>query len=68
VDLNARCPDCGVTLEPVEFMMQTERNPKVRTGEKKEGLLGTLGFDDNKPVDTGCCPECGLLRFYAQLE
>lgn len=66
--MDARCPDCGVTLEAVDLMISADRNPKIITGEKQDGLLGTLGFDDNKPVDTGCCPECGLVRLYAQLE
>lgn len=66
--MDSRCPDCGVTLQPVEFGMQDAWSPHVRTGEKKEGILGSLGFDEQTPVDTGMCPECGLLRFYADLE
>lgn len=66
--MNERCSDCGVTLEPVEFGMQDAWKPHVRTGEKKEGLLGKLGVDEQTPVDAGMCPECGLVRLYADLD
>jgi rubredoxin len=66
--MDARCPDCGVSLEPVDFGMKDAYDPHVRTGEKKDGFLGTLGVEDSTPVDAVLCPECGLVRLYAQLE
>ena len=66
--MDHRCPDCGVTLEAVDFGMQDAWNPHVRTGEKKEGLLGKLGMNESVPVDAGMCPECGLVRLYANVD
>jgi rubredoxin len=66
--VNHRCPDCGVTLETVDFGMQDAWSPHVRTGEKKDGLLGKLGVNETTSVDAGMCPECGLVRLYAALE
>jgi len=59
-----RCPDCGVSMEEVEFGMSDAWNPHVKTGESREGWLGKLGFDEHKDVQTVACPECGLLRQY----
>lgn len=63
-----RCPDCGVTMETVEFGMSDAWNAYVKTGEKREGLLGKLGMNERAEVDTLMCPECGLLRFFADVE
>jgi hypothetical protein len=43
-------------------------NPHVRTGEKRDGLLGKLGALRGKNLTTVMCPECGLVRHYAELE
>jgi hypothetical protein len=48
--------------------MYDAKNPKIKTGEQKQGVLGKLGMDESKRVDTVACPECGLLRFYADVE
>ncbi len=63
-----RCPDCGVSTEPVEFGMSDAWKPHVRTDETREGLLGKLGMNERQEVETVMCPECGLLRFYADIE
>ncbi|MFC7142058.1 hypothetical protein ACFQMA_19755 [Halosimplex aquaticum] len=42
--------------------------PHVRTDETREGLLGKLGMNERQEVETVMCPECGLLRFYADIE
>ncbi|QSX00084.1 hypothetical protein [Haloterrigena alkaliphila] len=39
----------------------------VTTG-KRDGLLGKLGIGNTAGIDAVCCPECGLLRLYADLE
>lgn len=61
------CPDCDVSMAPAEFRMYDAKNPKVRTGETRSGLLGALGMEESRPVETVVCPDCGLLRFYADL-
>lgn len=55
-------------MESVEFGMSDAWNPHIKTGEKREGLLGKLGVDETEDVVTLMCPECGLLRFYADVD
>jgi rubredoxin len=66
--MDHRCPDCSVTMEEVEFSMGDAWNPHVRTGETRSGLLGKLGVDETKDLNTVMCPECGLVRHYAEFE
>ena len=66
--MDHRCPDCGVTMEEVEFGMDDAWNAHVRTGEKRTGLLGKLGMNERKSLTTVMCPECGLVRHYAEFE
>jgi hypothetical protein len=47
--------------------MYDASNPKIKTGDEKSGVLGKLGVTESKPVQTVVCPDCGLLRFYADL-
>ena len=61
-----RCPDCGVSMEPVKFGMTDATKPYIRTDEQREGILGKLGLTEKQDVTTVMCPECGLLRFYAE--
>jgi uncharacterized Zn finger protein len=63
-----RCPDCSVTMEQVKFRMGDAWNPHVRTGETRTGLLGKLGVNETKDLTTVMCPECGLVRHYAEFE
>ena len=63
-----RCPDCSVTMERVEFSMGDAWNAHIKTGEKREGLLGKLGAAETKDLTTVMCPECGLVRHYAEFE
>ena len=62
-----RCPDCGVTMEPTSLRSNGGHALVVDTG-KQDGLLGKLGVSETTSVDAVCCPECGLLRLYADLE
>ncbi len=55
-------------MEDVEFGMADAWNPHVKTGEKREGLLGKLGASETKGVTTVMCPECGLVRHYAEFD
>jgi hypothetical protein len=63
-----RCPDCAVTMEPVEFRVSGYQTAQVSTGESKEGLLGTLGASEWTDLTAVMCPECGLVRHYADVE
>ena len=63
------CPDCGVTMEEVTYGMRDMESwkPAIKTGEKRDDILGKLGMVEKPPVTTLLCPECGLLRQYADL-
>ncbi|WP_332899132.1 MULTISPECIES: hypothetical protein [unclassified Haladaptatus] len=60
-----RCPDCGVTMEEME--MQTGDGFKLYlvTNEPKPGFLGGLGVKEKVKTVVTVCPECGLIRHYA---
>ena len=66
------CPDCAVAMGRVAFGLrgglEAAQAPFVRTPDRKAGLLGRLGLQEEKPVSAYCCPECGLVRLYADLE
>lgn len=55
-------------MEPVKFGMSDAWNPHVATKEKREGLLGSLGAREKLGVTTVMCPECGLLRLFADID
>jgi quinol monooxygenase YgiN len=55
-------------MEEVELSMGDAWNAYVETGEKRSGLLGTLGMNEHKELTTVMCPECGLVRHYAEFE
>jgi len=61
-----RCPDCGVTMEPVTFGMTDAYQPHVKTDERRGGILGRLGMNEKREVTAVLCPECGLVRLYAE--
>jgi len=63
-----RCPDCGVTMEDVDFRVAAYEGPEVSTGESKSGILGKLGAEEWHDLTTVACPECGLVRHYADFE
>ena len=59
-----RCPDCDVPMEAAEYMNSLESEPlKLKT--EREGVLGSLGFGGETPLEAMVCPECKLVRFYA---
>lgn len=41
---------------------------KLQTNERKKGWLGSLGMKETLAVQAHVCPECGLTRFYADLD
>ena len=61
-----RCPDCGVTMERVKLHTGDGLGLNVKTGEKKDGLLGSLGVNESRSVSPRMCPECELVRLYAE--
>lgn len=71
-DMDRRCPDCEVTMAEVKFGMKVSANdawdPYVKTGESRGGILGALGAKQKHDIDPHLCPECGLVRFYADLD
>lgn len=70
-----RCPDCGVKLETVEFNT-AEGGGYVEVNNYQEELLQSLGVVDTMSLDgkerldvhTKMCPNCGLLRLYADVD
>jgi len=66
--LQHRCPSCNVTMKEVEFGMDNAYSAYVKTGEKREGLLGKLGMNERKELTTVMCPECGMVRHFADFE
>ena len=66
MDAAPRCPDCGVTMERVKIQTGDGFGLKINTGEKRSGLLGSLGMTESRDVSPRACPECGLVRLYAE--
>ncbi|XVH31954.1 hypothetical protein ACNS7O_01870 [Haloferacaceae archaeon DSL9] len=67
--MSHRCPDCGVSMRQAKphTALQHER-VRLRTEESKGGVLGSLGAKRSVDVLAYVCPECGLVRWYADLE
>lgn len=55
-------------METVKFGMADAYNPHVTTDEPREGLLGSLGAKERLDVESFMCPECGLVRLYADMD
>lgn len=62
-----RCPDCGVRMESTPLRSNGGHGLVVDTG-KRDGVLGRIGISETASVDSVCCPECGLVRLYADLD
>ncbi len=63
-----RCPDCGVTMEEATVQTTGGHRLQLVSEESKDGLLGTLGVNERHDLRTVVCPECGLVRTYADVE
>ncbi|MFC7213795.1 hypothetical protein ACFQO4_06835 [Saliphagus sp. GCM10025334] len=62
--IQRRCPDCAVTME--ETTVRTGSGYGLRIdGAKHDGVLGKLGLETTTKLEAVCCPECGLVRLYA---
>lgn len=67
--MDRRCPDCGVTMDAGTLVSSADREAvTLRTGESAGGVLGRLGMRETLPVAAHACPECGLVRLYAESE
>ncbi|PSQ57924.1 hypothetical protein BRD18_07065 [Halobacteriales archaeon SW_7_71_33] len=67
-EVEHRCPDCGVTMEPTDPITDGGQSVKLRTDDRQEGLLGRIGVHERLDVTAHVCPECGLVRWYADVE
>lgn len=64
-----RCPDCGVSMDTGTLVSSTDREAvTLRTDESAGGVLGKLGMNETLPIGAWACPECGLVRLYADAE
>lgn len=62
---DARCPDCDVALEEAE-LFTGKGELKVRTDTEGDDVLAAVGVTKALDVTPRRCPECGLVRFYAE--
>jgi len=65
--MERQCPDCDVTMEPAQ-LSAGGNNVRVRTEDQSEGFLGSLGLRGSHQLEARLCPECGLVRLYAEVE
>lgn len=59
------CPDCDVALESVQYDAN-QRGNKIRIVDNDGGILTKLGLTGGTYAYGYLCPECGLVRFYAE--
>lgn len=62
---DARCPDCDVVLEEAE-LFTGKGDLKVRADAEGDDVLAAVGVTKALDVTPRRCPECGLVRFYAE--
>ncbi|SFR35026.1 hypothetical protein SAMN04487947_0253 [Halogeometricum rufum] len=60
-----RCPDCGVDMERMDVQTTDGFKLHLVTNEPKRGLLGGIGMKETLAPSVYVCPECGLVRLYA---
>jgi rubredoxin len=60
------CPQCDVTMEKTTVTAEGVGDLYVET-EREKGVLKRLGIGENTSPDAFLCPECGLIRLYADL-
>jgi uncharacterized protein with PIN domain len=60
-----RCPDCDVALEAAD-LFTGQGDLKVRTEAESDDVLAAVGVTKALEVEPRRCPECGLVRFYAE--
>jgi len=56
-------------MEPTDPMQAGDAMGVVlRTRKRRDGLLGSLGTRERLEATVFVCPECGLVRWYADVE
>lgn len=60
------CPDCGVPMEAASVSAAGAAGLYVTT-DRDRGVLGRLGIGESVRIDPVLCPECGLIRLYADI-
>ncbi len=65
MDVDPRCPDCGVTMEAMKLRTDDGFQVRLVSEESRGGLLGSLGVKEKYGVEPFVCPECSLTRLYA---
>jgi uncharacterized protein with PIN domain len=60
-----RCPDCDVALEAAD-LFTGQGDLKVRTEAESDDVLAAVGVSKALEVTPRRCPECGLVRLYAE--
>ena len=61
-----RCPDCGVTMTETKLTAGGQYDLFVKT-DRDGGLLDRVGIGDHTETTAHLCPECGLVRLYADI-
>jgi hypothetical protein len=61
------CPDCEVPMKEVGVTAEGVGDLYVGT-ERDGGVLDRLGVPDHSVLDPVLCPDCGLIRLYADIE
>lgn len=67
VEMPPQCPDCDVKMEQMN-PIAGGHNLRFVSEESKEGILGSIGVNENFDVNAFVCSECGLSRLYANLD
>lgn len=62
-----RCSDCGVGMEEMTLDAHAH-NLRLVSEEERDGILGTFGLTQTYDVNAFVCPECGLVRLYADFD
>jgi uncharacterized protein with PIN domain len=60
-----RCPDCEAVLEAAD-LFTGQGDLKIRTETEDDDVLAAVGVTKALEVTPRRCPECGLVRFYAE--
>lgn len=62
---DARCPDCDVSLDEAD-LFTGKGEFRVRTDAEGDDVLAAVGVATTLDVTPRRCPECGLVRLYAE--
>ncbi|EMA46113.1 hypothetical protein [Halococcus saccharolyticus] len=62
-----RCPDCDVSMTETKLTAGGQYDVFVKT-DRDGGLLDRIGIDEHTGTAAHLCPECGLVRLYADIE